>query len=132
MLRALILDRYDYRQKVADALGMSFFRAKALRLLVDAPMTMRELATALATDAPYMTLLVNDLEDRKLVRRGVTEHDRRVKVVTITRAGRDAARTATEILMTPPRPMSDLADEDFASLERIVLLLNEDAPVTRQ
>ena len=63
-MRALVLDRYDRRKKVCDALGMSFIRAKALRRIVDGPMTMRELAAALGTDPPYTTVVVDDLERR--------------------------------------------------------------------
>ena len=65
-MRTLVLDRYDRRKKVTDALGMSFIRAKALRLVAAAPMTMRELAAGLGTDPPYTTVAVDDLERRDL------------------------------------------------------------------
>ena len=123
-MRSLILDRYDYRRKVADALGMSFFRAKALRVLATGEMSMRELASALSTDAPYTTLLVDDLEGRGMVQRRPDPDDRRAKIVSITPAGEDAARRAMEILLTPPPPISALSDADFAALERIVGLLD--------
>lgn len=123
-LRSLILDRYDYRRKVADALGMSFFRAKALRVLAAGELTMRDLASALSTDAPYTTLLVDDLESRAMVVRRPDPDDRRAKIVSITPAGAAAARRAMEILLTPPPPISALSDADFAALERIVGLLD--------
>src|SRR6202012_5753925 len=54
-MRTLVLDRYDRRRKVTDALGMSFIRAKALRLVAAGPMTMRELAAGLGTHPPHPT-----------------------------------------------------------------------------
>ncbi|MGD0937989.1 MAG: MarR family transcriptional regulator [Streptosporangiaceae bacterium] len=78
-MRALVIDRYDRRKKVCDALGMSFIRAKALRRIVDSPMTMRELAAALGTDPPYTTVVVDDLERRGLVTRTVRAGDRRCR-----------------------------------------------------
>lgn len=122
-LRELILDRYDYRRKVADALGVSFFRAKALRILTAGELSMRELATALSTDAPYTTLLVDELEKRGMVRRRPHADDRRVKIVSITPAGTKAARRAMDILLTPPPPIRALNDADFDALERIVAQL---------
>jgi DNA-binding MarR family transcriptional regulator len=60
-MRTLVFELNDRRAEVAAALGMSFVRAKALRRLARAPMTMRELAAELSIDAPYATLVVDDL-----------------------------------------------------------------------
>jgi hypothetical protein len=95
-LRALVHERYDRRKEVSDALGMSFVRAKALRYLTaDGPMSMRRLATALATDAPYTTLVVEDLVSRGLVERTEDPADRRAKIVRVTgrREGRGTRRS---------------------------------------
>ncbi len=97
-MRALVIDRYDRRKKVCDALGMSFIRAKALRRIVDSPMTMRELAAALGTDPPYTTVVVDDLERRGLVTRTVRAGDRRSKIVAITPDGAEQADLAERIL----------------------------------
>ena len=119
-MRALVLDRYDRRKKVCDALGMSFIRAKALRRIVGGPMTMRELAAALGTDPPYTTVVVDDLERRGLVTRTVRAGDRRSKIVSITRDGAAQAHLAERILNDPPRPVRELPATDLATLGRIL------------
>ncbi len=119
-MRALVLDRYDRRKKVCDALGMSFIRAKALRRIVDGPMTMRELAAALGTDPPYTTVVVDDLERRGLVTRTVRAGDRRSKIVSITSDGAAQAHLAERILNDPPRPVRELPATDLEVLGRIL------------
>ena len=119
-MRALVLDRYDRRKKVCDALGMSFIRAKALRRIVDGPMTMRELAAALGTDPPYTTVVVDDLERRGLVTRTVRAGDRRSKIVSITPDGAAQAHLAERILNDPPRPVRELPATDLEVLGRIL------------
>jgi DNA-binding MarR family transcriptional regulator len=122
-IRALVLDRYDRRKEVCEALGMSFVRAKALRQLAAGPMTMRGLASKLSTDAPYTTLVVDDLEQRGLVTRTVHPGDRRSKIVTMTPEGIRAADYAERILNDPPAPLRELPGEDLAALDRIVTKL---------
>ena len=119
-MRTLVLDRYDRRKKVCDALGMSFIRAKALRQVAAGPMSMRELAAGLGTDPPYTTVAVDDLERRGLVLRTVRAGDRRSKLVSITPAGLEQARLAGEILNAPPRPVRELPAADLAALDRIL------------
>jgi DNA-binding MarR family transcriptional regulator len=122
-MRALVIDRYDRRKKVCDALGMSFIRAKALRRIVDSPMTMRELAAALGTDPPYTTVVVDDLERRGLVTRTVRAGDRRSKIVAITPDGAEQADLAERILNDAPRPVRELPAADLEALDRILTSL---------
>ncbi|MDQ1749382.1 MAG: hypothetical protein QOE71_438 [Pseudonocardiales bacterium] len=121
-MRSLVLELHDKRAEVTDALGMSYIRAKALRSLVGGSMTMRELGAALAIDASYTTVVVDDLEQRGLVRRAVHDVDRRVKVVTITATGRAAARVAQRIMDEPPPALLALPP---AELARLVATLTE-------
>ena len=122
-MRALVIDRYDRRKKVCDALGMSFIRAKALRRIVDSPMTMRELAAALGTDPPYTTVVVDDLERRGLVTRTVRAGDRRSKIVAITPDGAEQADLAERILNDAPQPVRELPAADLETLDRILTSL---------
>ncbi|MCO5998020.1 MarR family winged helix-turn-helix transcriptional regulator [Actinoallomurus rhizosphaericola] len=117
---SLVLKQEDRRKEVAETLGMSFFRAKALRRLLPGPLTMRELTARLATEKPYTTLVVDDLERRGFVERSVHPDDRRCKIVTLTPAGVAAAEQAERILARPPRSLLDLAPEDLAVLDRIM------------
>ena len=108
------------RRKVADSLGLSFGRARALRRIVAGPKPMRELADALGIDAPYLTLVVDDLERQGLVERRPHPTDRRVKLVVATRRGKDAARRAETILGTPPEGLAALDQQDLTELVRIL------------
>ena len=122
-MRALVIDRYDRRKKVCDALGMSFIRAKALRRIVYSPMTMRELAAALGNDPPYTTVVVDDLERRGLVTRTVRAGDRRSKIVAITPDGAEQADLAERILNDAPLPVRELPAADLETLDRILTSL---------
>jgi DNA-binding MarR family transcriptional regulator len=123
-LRTLVHERYDRRRDVADALGMSFIRIKALRTLASAgPLTMRRLAGELQTDAPYTSLVVDDLVRRGYVERTVDSADRRVKIAQITPDGAAVAAEADALLNEPPEPIRNLPPEDLAALDRIVAAL---------
>ncbi|GAA4369481.1 MarR family transcriptional regulator [Actinomadura sp. NPDC048032] len=124
-LRVLLHERGDRRREVTDALGMSFFRVKALRYVAaaSAPLTLRDLAERLLTDRPYVTLVVDDLVGRGLVERTENPADRRSKIVTATAAGRAAAAEAERILDTPPPSLYDLPAEDLAVLDRVAARL---------
>ncbi|MET8157528.1 MarR family transcriptional regulator [Sphaerisporangium sp. NPDC005289] len=122
-MRTLILDRYDRRKEVTAALDMSFIRVKALRHLAGSPMTMRQLATELSIDAPYTTLVVDDLVRRGLVVRDVHPDDRRQKIVTVTPEGEKAAARAEGILDEPPPAILALDPADLATLDRIIATL---------
>ena len=122
-LRALVLERNERRKETADALGMSFFRVKALRRIAAKPYRMSELAAELASDRPYLTLVVDDLEKRGLVERRQHPTDRRSKIVSATEAGRRVAAEANAILGNPPPALRGLPAEDLAALDRIVARL---------
>lgn len=122
-MSALVLTGENRRKEVAETLGISFFRAKALRRLLAGPLTQRELGARLATEKPQTTLIVDDLEQRGYVTRSVHPDDRRCKVVTLTSAGRAAAEQAERILARPPRVLLDLEPEELAALDRIMARL---------
>jgi len=115
----LVLDN-QRRRDVSDAVGISFGRARAVRRLARASMSMGELAAALEIDPPNATGVVDDLEALGLVRRAPHPTDRRAKLVEVTRKGRDVARRAEEIIATPPAALSDLGAEDLEALRRIL------------
>lgn len=118
-MRRLVLDN-DRRREVVDATGMSYARSRVLRRLAVKPMRMGELAHLMATDKPYMTLLVDDLEQRGLVVRTVAPDDRRAKVVSVTDAGRAVADKAEEILSRPPAGLTALDAARIAELDALL------------
>ncbi|GAA4248976.1 MarR family winged helix-turn-helix transcriptional regulator [Dactylosporangium darangshiense] len=123
-LLTLVHERHDRRKEACEALDLSFVRIKALRRLAGEPMTMRELASRLQTDAPYTTLVVDDLEKRGLVHREPHPADRRAKLVRATDLGRAEAARAEAILTQPPPQLLALPPEELATLARIVAKLD--------
>ena len=112
----------DSNRKVAasEALGLSFARVRALRRLATQPHTLRALAERLVVDPPYVTLIVDDLEERGLVQRMPQPEDRRAKLVELTAAGRTAAERAEAILDEPPAGMHDVPAKDLAAMLRVL------------
>lgn len=119
LMSDLVLD-HSRRREVSDALGISFSRARAVRRLARKPMSMGELAAALAIDPPNATVVVDDLESAGLVRRRPHPTDRRAKLVEVTRKGKAMARRADEILATPPPALDALDAGDLDALRRIL------------
>jgi DNA-binding MarR family transcriptional regulator len=119
LMSDLVLDNQRRRQ-VTDALGMSFGRSRALRRLARKPMSMGELAAILGIDPPNATTLVADMEAQGLVRRKPHPTDGRAKLVEATRKGKALARTADEILATPPPALSALSTDELETLRRIL------------
>jgi DNA-binding MarR family transcriptional regulator len=129
IMRELVLDN-ERRREVSDALGMSFARAKALRRIYKEPSTMGELATYLGIDAPYMTIVVDDLERQGLVERKPHPTDRRAKLVETTALGQEAARRARVILNRPPAELAALPEAELTALLRGLRAIRPD-PATR-
>jgi DNA-binding MarR family transcriptional regulator len=119
LMSDLVLD-HQRRRDVAEAVGLSFSRARAVRRVARRPMTMGELAETLGIDRPNATVLVDDLEAQDLVRRVPHPTDRRAKLVEATRKGTSLARRADDILGTPPAAVAELAAEDLDALKRIL------------
>jgi len=122
-LLALVLEKNDRRRQASDALELSYVKVKALRRLATSPLSMRDLASTLTTDAPYTTLVVDELERRGFAARQVNPTDRRSKLVSLTDEGRKAAAVAESIMTDPPDAFRGLPAGDLAHLERIVTQL---------
>jgi DNA-binding MarR family transcriptional regulator len=120
-LVTLVMDsRWDWRRKMSDSAGLPFSRVRALDRLRRGPLTLRALADVLGTDAPATTVIVNDLEGRRLVVREEHPEDRRAKVVSLTAEGRKVIRAAKSVIDQAPAAFGALTDADVAELVRIV------------
>jgi DNA-binding MarR family transcriptional regulator len=119
LMSGLVLDN-ERRGQVSEALGMSFGRIKALRRIAALPMPMGELAALLGVDPPYLTIIVDGLQEQGLVERRPHPTDRRAKLVVATRKGKDAARRAEAILGSPPAELAALSDNNAAELVRLL------------
>jgi len=118
----LVLDD-DRKSAVSKALDLSFARVRVLRRLKTEALTLRALALALSADPPYVTLMIDDLEERGLVERRPHPEDRRAKLVSLTPAGREAVAEADRILEEPPPALLELDREKLdallSALERV-------------
>jgi DNA-binding MarR family transcriptional regulator len=119
-----IVNDHDRKLAVSEALGLGFARVRALQRLAAQPTgephTLRELAQRLAADPPYVTLIVDDLEQRGLVQRTPHPTDRRAKLVQLTDAGRATAERAAAIMDEPPASLREVPEKDLAALLRIL------------
>jgi DNA-binding MarR family transcriptional regulator len=120
LMSELVLD-HQRRRAVTEAVGLSFYRARALRRVARRPMTMGELADMLEIDRPNVTAVVDDLETRGLVRRMPHPTDRRAKLVEATRKGMTLASRAEDILGTPPATLASLPKSDLETLREILV-----------
>ena len=128
-LRTVVLDN-ERRREACAAVGLSFGRVRALCALAGGARTMGELASALGTDAPYTSVLVQDLERRALVTRSTHAADRRVRLVELSASGRDAACRASAVLERPPAALGELAPADLELLVGLLRRLARTAPPT--
>jgi len=123
----LILREHELRLGTLAGEGLTPGDVKALlRLDPDEPMSMRGLAEAWKCDATTVTWMVDRLERRDFVERRTPPADRRVKLVVLTRTGRDIRRSVTDRLHEPPARFGDLTATDLARLRRMLDKLDRD------
>ena len=113
--------RGEWRRKVSEATGVPFSRARILWRLLDAPMTLKQVADETGSDAPATTVAINDLEDRGLVERNPHPENRRAKLVSLTPAGRQIVQLVRRTVRDDAPPaMQHLSKTDLAHLRRIL------------
>jgi DNA-binding MarR family transcriptional regulator len=124
MMSDVVLDQHRSRE-VAEAVGVSFGRMRAVRRLARRPMSMSELARALNIDKPNATTVVDDLEALGLVRRTPHPTDRRAKRVEATAEGAKLAARADEILGRPPEALVELGSDTLEELREALRKVRE-------
>jgi DNA-binding MarR family transcriptional regulator len=114
--------RHDPGDELRQALGLGrgAGRVRALISLADGPLTLAELAQQLGIDPPYATVIANELQALGLLARTREDHDRRRKPVELTARGRQAAKTAQDIIARPPSPLRDMPASDLARLRDLL------------
>ncbi len=106
--------------KRALGFGLGAGRGKVLFQLRTGPLTHGQLAELNHTTGPYVSLIVDKLEEHGLVQRGPHPDDRRRKLVSLTPSGLDAIATAEAILYRPPAAITTLTDEEVNQLIELV------------
>ncbi|WP_280336553.1 MarR family winged helix-turn-helix transcriptional regulator [Nocardia wallacei] len=122
LLTHLVTDTRDqWKRAVVERTGMPFSRIRILRRLRQGgPMTLKELARAATMDAPATTVVINDLEERGLVRRQTDPADRRSKLVSATESG---LAVLADALATPdpaPDSLAALSPGDLRTLHDLL------------
>jgi DNA-binding MarR family transcriptional regulator len=121
------VEAHNRHGELAQALGFRLGggRGKILFQLEDRPRTLRELAEANGLDAPYVTLIVDKLEDHGLVERRPHPDDRRRKLVTLTSAGHAAIATANEIMLRTPPAIGALSAAELRQLTALLTRIHD-------
>ncbi len=118
-LVAAVMDtRGDWRRRVTEATGLSFGRIRALRRLSEKPLALNELAEAMTVDAPAATVAVNGLVKRGLVIRTPHPTSGRIKLVSLTPAGRAMLTRVKSVTEHAPSAFAELSARELAALER--------------
>jgi DNA-binding MarR family transcriptional regulator len=117
-----LASHYPPPQTLRDVLnlGRGSGRVRALLQLAEGPLSLSGLAEALGVDAPYATLIVDTLEERKLAERHPDPADRRRKLVELTPAGKDATERLLAIMREPPPGFATLSPGELNTLEDLI------------
>ncbi|GAB2984325.1 hypothetical protein GCM10027076_23030 [Nocardioides montaniterrae] len=117
----LVMDHKLLAQSLLqEASGMPWSRYRALRRVEDRDLTQRELAAAMHIDAPAISGIVGDLVERGYVVRVTHPQDARMKVVTITDAGRELMERLRTLPDVVPAPVATLTAAERRELARLV------------
>ena len=119
LMSDLVLDN-QRRREVADALGMSFGRARAVRRLARQPMSMGELAAALGIDPPNATVRRRRPRGPGPRAPAAASHRPARQARRGDAQGQGAGPRADAILATPPPALSALGADDLEALRRIL------------
>jgi DNA-binding MarR family transcriptional regulator len=124
LLRSFVEDN-SRKRELAEALGLrpGAGRAKVLFRLRSGPLTLGDIARAERFDAPYTTVIVDQLEEKKLVKREADRNDHRRKLVALTPAGERAIALADDVLSSPPAVMDRLTDAELGTLTSLLTRL---------
>ena len=110
-----------YNVRFAAELGLTDTLARSLlQLDPDQPVPTRALAAMLGCDPSNVTPFVDRLERAGLVERQVDQHDRRVKTLVVTPAGRAMLERINDIRGTDSPPLQSLSPAERDTLEKLL------------
>ncbi len=106
---------------ICEEFDLTPSQGMALRNLdPERPLAMSTLADALACDASNVTGIVDKLESRGLIARRGADHDRRIKMLCVTQAGRALRDRLIGRLLQPPAAVASLSRDAKTSLTGIL------------
>ena len=89
-------NRDAFRAMADEDVSLTHFKALHLLDEQEGELSLKEVGEALALSLPAVSRLIDQLHQRGFVERHEDEHDRRMKRVQITSAGRDLVQRLTE------------------------------------
>lgn len=104
---------------IASEFELAPMQVLALHAL-EQPRAMSELAAHLHCDNSNVTGIVDRLEDRGLVERRPSPHDRRVKMLELTEAGAAVRARLHARMSEPPEPLTRLSEDDARALRDVL------------
>ncbi|MFF2556733.1 MarR family winged helix-turn-helix transcriptional regulator [Nocardia sp. NPDC058058] len=126
LLTHLVMDSRDgWKRAVVERTGLPFSRFRVMKRLLPGPLSVKQLAHAATMDAPAATVNVNDLEERGLVVREVDPGNRRVKLVSLTPAGRELVLDALATPDPAPAAAAALTPDELRTLAALLRKLEE-------
>ena len=125
-----LTDTYPQKSALRDALnlGRGSGRVKALLWLAEGPLSLSGIAEAVGVDAPYATLIVDTLEEHRLVERRPDPVDRRRKLVSLTPEGKEAVARVIRIQRQPPPGFANLTAAELDTLEELMRRVTSGRP----
>jgi DNA-binding MarR family transcriptional regulator len=91
-----------------------------MRLSRSDGVSMGEMARSIGVDPSYITALVDDLADHGLAAREPGRIDRRVKMVVLTKKGRDLSEEIQSVLSVPPASFGALTRAELQQLRDLL------------
>ncbi len=117
----LCLGMRSWWSAVCEEFDLTPSQGMALRSLdPERPLAMSTLADALACDASNVTGIVDKLESRGLIARRGADHDRRIKMLCVTQAGRALRDRLIGRLLQPPAAVTSLPRDIKSTLTGIL------------
>jgi DNA-binding MarR family transcriptional regulator len=117
-----VFARRDHMAQVAAQFDLTLPQAHLLQLLEGGPArTMNSIAQALACDASNVTGIVDRLETRRLITRGNSKDDRRIKIISLTKRGKGVQRELTCGFLEPPEVLYGVSRDELRRLHGILI-----------
>ena len=122
MAQATIVTNAVFQAHASEPYGLRPVEYTLLTLIVENPGgTLVRLARALAVTAPNITMWIDKLEERGLVRRQPSTTDRRAQVLQATPEGEALARQATQSILEAERAaLTTLSPAEHAMLVELL------------
>jgi DNA-binding MarR family transcriptional regulator len=132
LAQAAIVTDAIFRGEVGEPLELKPVEYTVLTLVAENPGgSLARIARALSVTPPHVTAMVDRLEARGLLARGASASDKRTQVLSVTRAGADLVRKATERILAAEQATLALTPGEQAMLAELlhkVACARADAP----